>query len=257
MIYDCMIFNDEIRMLELHLNVLDYIVDRFVIAESIYTFSGRRKPYYFFEENFYRFDKFVNKITFIPVDEPPSSNRWENEYALREHLSAGLRNAKDEDYIVIGDVDEIADPHLLKGAVQRKVMPFVFDTHTYYYYLNVAFIEPEPSTSRCIVVTPKKVLGSIQNARNSRLSLQPIKGGWHFSYVGGITRIINKLGDFSHWEYDTEFYKDPMRIHDKLENKEDLFDRKNVKLGVIPLSPHTHPEYLLMNIDKYKDWITT
>ena len=42
-IYDCTIFFDEKMMFDLRLNILNDYVDKFVVAESLYTHSGNRK----------------------------------------------------------------------------------------------------------------------------------------------------------------------------------------------------------------------
>lgn len=42
MIYDCFLYYDEDMLLEIRLNTLAGVVDRFVIVESTYTFTGKR-----------------------------------------------------------------------------------------------------------------------------------------------------------------------------------------------------------------------
>ena len=42
-IYDCFIFNNEVELLELRLNILNDVVDKFVIVEGNFTFSGTKK----------------------------------------------------------------------------------------------------------------------------------------------------------------------------------------------------------------------
>ena len=49
MIYDCFPFFNEIDLLKIRLNTLDGVVDKFVIYESQYTFSGNIKEFYFEE----------------------------------------------------------------------------------------------------------------------------------------------------------------------------------------------------------------
>ena len=40
MIYDCFPFNNELDLLEIRLNHHDYFVDKFVLSESKWTYSG-------------------------------------------------------------------------------------------------------------------------------------------------------------------------------------------------------------------------
>ena len=42
-IFDCFIFNNEVELLELRLNILNDVVDKFVIVEGSSTFSGKKK----------------------------------------------------------------------------------------------------------------------------------------------------------------------------------------------------------------------
>ena len=46
MIYDCFIFFNEFDLLEIRLNELDNIVDKFVLVEANFTHSSKEKPYY-------------------------------------------------------------------------------------------------------------------------------------------------------------------------------------------------------------------
>lgn len=73
--------------------------------------------------------------------------------------------------------------------------------------------------------------GSINNKLNDiRLSRTPIIdgfGGWHLSYFGNADFIINKLKNFSHQEFNTDYYLNKERIENVISNNKDLFDRKN------------------------------
>ena len=65
MIYDCFIFRDELDILEIRLNILNNVVDRFVICEANKTFTNQLKPYNFYN-NSKRFEKFLDKIIYLP-----------------------------------------------------------------------------------------------------------------------------------------------------------------------------------------------
>ncbi|STD21290.1 Glycosyltransferase family 17 [Enterobacter asburiae] len=43
MIYDCFLYYDEDMLLEIRLNTLADVVDRFVIVESTHTFTGKKE----------------------------------------------------------------------------------------------------------------------------------------------------------------------------------------------------------------------
>ena len=61
MIFDCFTFFNELELLELRLELLSTVVDRFIIVEASKTHSGLGKPFYF-EENRARFSRFEDKI---------------------------------------------------------------------------------------------------------------------------------------------------------------------------------------------------
>lgn len=70
MVYDCFTFFNELDLLEIRLNTLDSVVDRFVLVEANKTFSNMEKPLYF-KENEGRFEKFKDKIIHIVVEDFP------------------------------------------------------------------------------------------------------------------------------------------------------------------------------------------
>ena len=70
MIYDCFIFTNELELLEIRLNELYQIIDKFLIIEATKSHQGKEKPLYY-EENKQRFKKFHNKIIHIVVNFPP------------------------------------------------------------------------------------------------------------------------------------------------------------------------------------------
>ena len=54
-IFDCFIFNNEVELLELRLNILNDVVDKFVIVEGNSTFSGKKKESSFLKNK----DRFI------------------------------------------------------------------------------------------------------------------------------------------------------------------------------------------------------
>lgn len=60
-IFDTFTFYNELDLLELRMNILDDSVNYFVINESNITFTGKKKPLYYFE-NRERFKKWNHKI---------------------------------------------------------------------------------------------------------------------------------------------------------------------------------------------------
>ena len=122
-IYDCFMFSDENMILDIRLNVLNEYVDHFVIVESKYKHNGDTKNKNF---DIDQFSKFKKKITYIYNDKEPDNlisinlndnentkniNLTHNTY-LRENyqrniIREGISEASPEDFIIIGDIDEI------------------------------------------------------------------------------------------------------------------------------------------------------
>jgi beta-1,4-mannosyl-glycoprotein beta-1,4-N-acetylglucosaminyltransferase len=120
-VYDCFTFFNEFKQLEIRLNELDGIVDYFVLVEATKTFSGQKKPLYFFE-NCENVAPFLKKIIHVVVDDMPdpvNGNRWPLEEYQRNCIQKGLSNCSPNDIIIISDVDEIPNYNTLKIIVDR------------------------------------------------------------------------------------------------------------------------------------------
>lgn len=108
-IYDCFTFNNELDLLELRLNILNNKVDFFVLVEAVKTHSGEDKDL-IFEKNKNRFDRFLDKIIHIKTGDMPeliNGDRWGLENFQRNAIMRGLSNCKNDDIIIISDLDEI------------------------------------------------------------------------------------------------------------------------------------------------------
>ena len=89
---------DEDLVLEIRLNTLNEIVDKFVIAEATKDHAGKEKKLNF---NIKKFEKFKNKIEYIIIDDLPTnvtSNRkdWHENHMRdqyqRNSLERGYKN---------------------------------------------------------------------------------------------------------------------------------------------------------------------
>jgi len=64
-IYDCFMYFDEDTVVDIRLNCLDAYVDKFVIVESKFTHSGKKRDL-FFDIN--KFKQFKDKISYFVLD---------------------------------------------------------------------------------------------------------------------------------------------------------------------------------------------
>ena len=65
-VYDCFNFFNELDILDIRLHELNDVVDKFVLIESVETFTGKSKPL-FYNDNKERFKKFEDKIIHIII----------------------------------------------------------------------------------------------------------------------------------------------------------------------------------------------
>ena len=165
-IIDCFIFYNELDLLTYRFNLLNNIVDYFIIVESTHTFTGKEKKL-FFNENKHLFEKFTNKIIHIIVDDFPykynnvnidSNDVWNNEFFQRNAISRGINyieNLVEYDVIIISDLDEIPDPHTLdkikKGSITVDIN--ILEMDFYYYNLNTKY---QSKWSLCKIISYKK-----------------------------------------------------------------------------------------------------
>ena len=116
MIFDCFTYNNEDLILELRLNTLDKFVDKFVVIEATTDHAGNNKELNFDMNKFKTFEK---KNRYKIVDDMPKNTEsfyynkriWHknivrDEYQ-RNQIVRGLFDAKDDDLILISDIDEI------------------------------------------------------------------------------------------------------------------------------------------------------
>lgn len=265
MIYDCFAFFNELDLLEIRLNELDAVVDKFVIVEATRTFQKQPKPLYF-ELNKQRFEKFLPKIIHVVVSKYPGffakfrvpTPRDYDNYQ-KEFILQGIKGASAEDVIIVSDIDEIPRPEKI---IEYKNQPGykVFEQEFFYYYLNCICIKSgnaaEHDLWRGPVMLKKKDISTIRKVRSLRGKEGPNitivrNGGWHYSYMGGVENIILKIESLSHDEYNKEYYKDPERLGKIINEGFDLFDR-NQKYKFIDITNGASPAYLFKHLDRFR-----
>ena len=79
-IIDCFMYFDEDLILEIRLNTLNEVVDKFVICEATKDHAGNEKKLNF---NINKFSKFKNKINYIIVDDIPSRVKAQKKLARK------------------------------------------------------------------------------------------------------------------------------------------------------------------------------
>ncbi len=274
MVYDCIPFFNELDILKLRLHILDPIVDKFIIEEATVTFSGEPKELCF-EKNRELFAEFLPKIEYIVVDNSPVNTTTHLRDKFQKNaLVKGLKDATDEDVIILSDVDEIPNPEVLKQVIAEfdpdKI--YHFAQRMFYCYLNMEEVSGKllsitgefPGVKRKLwlgtkVFSKKKIPedGIIKLREASVASPEAVRvenGGWHFGYMGSsgeknvAKRIGTKVVAAAHQEYNDDVLL--AEAADRLLLGQDMFGReasfKRVEID------ESYPEYLLRHREEYE-----
>lgn len=281
MVYDCFTFFNELDLLEIRLNTLDAVVDKFVIAEATRTHTGKPKEL-LFQKNQERFKKFAEKIIYIVVDDLMPEEEvvkdsynlpWVNENRQRNGLIRGLVETSDSDVIIVSDLDEIPRPEKVPEAValarQGEVVRFEQEIFAYYFnfkdyrnpYWHLGSIALSWKTF-CISGKLDKVRydrytvesecqgNVIQKIRFLKHTILLRRAGWHFTYMGGAEKIKKKIAAFSHQEALVAVGNVEKRFSDGtniLNGRRDNF--------AVRLEDGVFPAYIVANVQRYKDFI--
>jgi beta-1,4-mannosyl-glycoprotein beta-1,4-N-acetylglucosaminyltransferase len=283
MIYDCFIFFNELDLLEIRLNVLNDVVDKFVIVEATRTHQNNPKPLYY-QINKERFASFQAKIIHVVVSEYPSFYKhfrvptsWDLERHQRNEIKRGLIECRPDDTIMISDLDEIPNPHLILASKNMDGIK-VFRQNNFCYYLNCAAQGEEkwwwgtimarvkdfkrPQQLRAVInkLNGQKrlskgiifyIVKSVTNpVFNKKITIHE-DGGWHFTFLGGVEKIIEKLESFAHKEYNREELKSKESILASIENGKDILGN-GTKHEFITVDD-SFPQYLRDHQARYRN----
>ena len=288
-----MYFDEEV-VADVRLHTLNEFVDYFVIVESKFTHKGEPRKLKFDHK---KFEKFKEKIIYIidekvyPQTQEIQTEDSEDEKSIklifnatyrengqRNLLHTGLKEANDEDLILISDVDEIPKLTGLNFKnINEKIILFKQDM--FYYKFNLWL--PNliwTGTKAC----RKKNLINPQWLRNikdrkysffridtlfSSTKFNSIKiindGGWHFTNIKTPKEIELKFRSYLHHR---EFDLNPLsanQIGEIIKNKKAIYNLKVDKtfnkfgngdvLKKFELSKL--PEYIIKNKKKFLEWM--
>lgn len=279
-VFDSFIFFNELDLLEMRLNILNDVVDYFVLTESPWTVSGNPKPLYY-EENKSRFAKWNHKIIHNITEEIPNDFshmlerskfhiaykdidpygtpfinlpiRFQRAVYNRNASCFGIEKAgpEDGDLILTSDADEIINPLVLEDTSWfNPDNHYVTLCNAYYFKLNFLYQDDWMGTRLC---TWKYLKGTtIDEHRGNHANAYRIKnGGWHFSFLGDAENYKLKLSSYEHTENNT-----PHNIasaEERIEKGIDPFGR-NISIKTVPID-ESYPEYIRNNQDKYTNLI--
>ena len=295
-IFDCFMFYDEELLLDIRLNILDKYVDFFVIVESQFYHNGVKRQLKF---DIKKFNKFKDKIIYIQHKNEPDQifklNEKDNEGLkssklihnahLREndqrnHILNGLKKAKNDDLILISDVDEIPNFNSINlSKIKNQII--MFEQEIFYYKFNRYLINFKWfGTKAC----RKKDLQSPQWLRNIKNKKYPFwridtffsknkyinkiyikNGGWHFSNIKDAEDIELKLKSYLHHrDYEVEELGSN-KIKELIKSNKTIYDmfgdKKSKKYGdekrkiLEKYDLNKLPQFIQENQNKLKKWM--
>ena len=287
-------FYDEDLVMDLRLNILNDFIHEFVIVESKFTHSGKKRELLF---DIKRYSKFKKKINYIVLENEPKDleivhdndtddkknskyimNALKRENYQRNEIKRGLTNAKPDDLILVSDVDEIPNlSNLDINKINDNII--LFKQNFYYYKFNLKLEDMSWLGSKGC---KHKNLKSPQWLRNIKDKKYPFwrldilfsdkkysnikfidNGGWHFSNMKSPEEIEKKMRTYLHHrEYDLK----PLgakKIEEIIKSKKSIYnlraDMKSEKFDGTQNLKATDgselPEYVKMNKTKYSNWI--
>ena len=290
-IYDCTTFYSEHMMLDLRFNILNEHVHKFVVIESTYSHSGKKKKLNFDINNY---SKFKDKIIYKVIDYEPTSiesitnespqylkrinslKRIELSYNFMENA---IENANGEDLIILSDNDEI--PNLNSSSFKNTNKNLIIFKQLFFYYkFNLLYDLMPWFGSRACKKKNLKSFSWLKNIKNKKYPFWRLDvyfsnlksanveiindGGWHFTNLKSPKELFEKMENFGHHdEFDIsgitlEDIKKKMRekkvFYDHFADKESQ-DKWEYEYELKKTSLDILPNYLQVNKEKYKNWL--
>ena len=290
-IIDCTSFYNEHMMYDVRLNILKDKVDKFIVTESTFSHSGKKKKLNFDINNYL---KFKDRIVYIVIDKEPDGIEEENNDPLIQRSNSlkrialsydeslkKLGNFSSNDFIMLSDNDEI--PNLNSDKfLKNKNSIVLFNQLFFYYKFNLLYDKMIwPGTKGC----RKSKLKSLSWLRNIKLKKYPFwrldtlfsetkyidlniinDGGWHFTNLKTPEQMYEKFMNFGHHD---EFRLSGItvdNIREKIINKEMFYNhfadkssankwKSNYKLKLV--DEKLLPKYLINNKIKYNEWFSS
>ena len=265
-VFDAIIFNNELDLLEIRIRELEPFVTKFVILESNTTFTGIPKPLWL-SENAERYMFARGQMWYERMGGRKLRSKEDPfvlERAQRKAMDDVLKRAgiREGDLVIMADVDEIPSGHtidLLRWCHGiPEVMHLEMDSYLYSFEFWVDKGTWRPSVH--IYKPPNTLYG-----HGRRTDLILADSGWHCSFCFRyIEDIAFKMKAYSHADrVKSPSFLDSPRIQEVLCKGSDLFDMlpeaytfKELvsKIGPVPKSYSgvNLPAFLLKNHERFK-----
>lgn len=229
-------FNDEIDILKFRISYYSDIVDKFIVAESKTTFSGKKKPLYA-EDVFKRLGVHTTNYQIIEYQPDFSMiqslhiDRWPLERYARATLSSEIRKLSPSDTVMLSDVDEIASTAQIQK--HRKVDKIV-SLSTPLTYRKANWLSIQGKDWSTFKIGPAEQFIDLNEIRYRKTFVEKKSPGLHISYLSLTTAdIVSKSSNSAHREHeiDTLTAEHLINLSDKFQiDHLGRFDRKGFGL---------------------------
>jgi beta-1,4-mannosyl-glycoprotein beta-1,4-N-acetylglucosaminyltransferase len=291
-IYDCTNYFNEDLMYGLRLEILDKYVDKFIVAESLYSHSGQRKKLNF---DINKYPKFKSKIHYIVVENEPqdlikldglpyehaqgmkrmnSLKRIKQQYDV---LREGIKDAKNDDLIILSDCDEIPNLENLNKVNSKQII--IFKQLLFYYKFDLHHNAMTWYGSKGCLKKDLLTFNWLRNIKNKTYNFWRIdtffsknkymnvkiieNGGWHFTNIKSPEDIHMKLSNYGeHNEFemsDIDLAKMSKLVKEKKVYFNHTVDKSNPNKysyghELVKINKNLLPKFLVDNYLKFKDW---
>ncbi len=287
-------FYDEEMLLDIRLNTLDKFIDKFIVVESTFTHSGKKRDLLF---DIKKFQKFKDKINYLVVESLPKGieainsydaddikeskiilNAYRREHHQRNSILNLLKSAEPNDQIIISDVDEIPNLENINfNDIKNKII--LFNQKMFYYKFNLILENMNWHGSKSCKM---KNLISPQWLRDVKDKKYPLwrvdalfsekkyndvffvqDGGWHFTNIKTSEEIDKKLRSYLHHiEYDQSNIS-AKEIDKMIKEKKPVYDllansseaKFRSQKKLKAVDMNELPVYLQKNKEKFNEWI--
>jgi beta-1,4-mannosyl-glycoprotein beta-1,4-N-acetylglucosaminyltransferase len=288
-IIDTTTFFEEDMMMGIRFNILNQFVDKFIVCESLFTHSGKKKKINF---NLNNYPEFKNKIIHIIVKDEPcelikdkklssKEKRLNSIFRIRHQrnfIKKYLNEFSLEDFVIYSDNDEIPNLEQFNFQTTKKKY-IIFNQKMFYYKFNLGLPNLNWFGSKACKLKDLKSIDFLRNIKNREYSFFRIdtlfsdikqnsveiinNGGWHFSNLKDYKELEKKyLNDENHAEYEMQNISS-LKIRENIKNhvvpynhfaKKDSSNRFT-KTKLVKMDKEILPDYIKDNFSKFKDWI--
>ena len=291
-IFDCTNYFNEDVIYGLRLEILDKYVDKFIVAESLYSHSGQRKKLNF---DINKYPKFKSKIHYIVVENEPqdiikldglpydhaqgmkrmnSLKRIKQQYDV---LREGIKDAQNDDLIILSDCDEIPNLENLNKVNSKQII--IFKQLLFYYKFDLHHNAMTWYGSKGCLKKDLLTFNWLRNIKNKTYNFWRIdtffsknkymnvkiieNGGWHFTNIKSPEDIHMKLSNYGeHNEFemsDIDLAKMSKLVKEKKVYFNHNLDKSNPNKysyghELVKINKNLLPKFLVDNYLKFKDW---